>query len=257
MPIDPTRSDRDDPVDMIQIDRATGTTIWKLLMSLHLILVEDDEDYAQGLAADLKAMGHRVERAGDGRQALAALDREQYDAVILDRMMPRLDGLSVVETLRARGITVPVIMLTALSMASDKVDGLEAGADDYVVKPVAAEELVARIHAVMRGRRWMVSETDTIRAGDIVVSPTSFRAWRGGQPITLANLELKLLAELARHAGEVLTRAMLIERVWGYDFEPETNIVDVYIRRLRMKLTEQGGADPIETVRGIGYSLKP
>jgi len=226
-------------------------------MSLHLILVEDDEDYAQGLAADLKAMGHRVERAGDGRQALAALDREQYDAVILDRMMPRLDGLSVVETLRARGITVPVIMLTALSMASDKVDGLEAGADDYVVKPVAAEELVARIHAVMRGRRWMVSETDTIRAGDIVVSPTSFRAWRGGQPITLANLELKLLAELARHAGEVLTRAMLIERVWGYDFEPETNIVDVYIRRLRMKLTEQGGADPIETVRGIGYSLNP
>ncbi|MDQ1232347.1 response regulator transcription factor [Sphingomonas sp. SORGH_AS_0879] len=226
-------------------------------MSLHLILVEDDEDYAQGLAADLKAMGHRVERAGDGRQALAALDREQYDAVILDRMMPRLDGLSVVETLRARGITVPVIMLTALSMASDKVDGLEAGADDYVVKPVAAEELSARIHAVMRGRRWMVSETDTIRAGDIVVSPTSFRAWRGGQPITLANLELKLLAELARHAGEVLTRAMLIERVWGYDFEPETNIVDVYIRRLRMKLTEQGGADPIETVRGIGYSLKP
>ncbi|WP_230482774.1 response regulator transcription factor [Sphingomonas sp. Leaf21] len=226
-------------------------------MSLHLILVEDDDDFAQGLAADLGGMGHRVERAGDGRQALAALDREQFDAVILDRMMPRLDGLSVVETLRARGITVPVIMLTALSMASDKVDGLEAGADDYVVKPVAAEELNARIHAVMRGRRWMVSETDTIRAGDIVVSPTSFRAWRGGQPITLANLELKLLAELARHAGEVLTRAMLIERVWGYDFEPETNIVDVYIRRLRLKLTEQGGADPIETVRGIGYSLKP
>lgn len=226
-------------------------------MSLHLILVEDDHDYAQGLAADLAAMGHRVERASDGRQALAALDREQFDAVILDRMMPHLDGLSVVETLRTRGMTVPVIMLTALSMASDKVDGLEAGADDYVVKPVEPEELNARIHAVMRGRRWMVSETDTIRAGDIVVSPTSFRAWRGGQPITLANLELRLLAELARHAGEVLTRAMLIERVWGYDFEPETNIVDVYIRRLRLKLTEQGGADPIETVRGIGYSLKP
>jgi DNA-binding response OmpR family regulator len=163
----------------------------------------------------------------------------------------------VVETLRARGITVPVIMLTALSMASDKVDGLEAGADDYVVKPVAAEELNARVHAVMRGRRWTVSENDTIRAGDVVVSPASFRAWRGGQPITLANLELKLLTELARHAGEVLTRAMLIERVWGYDFEPETNIVDVYIRRLRVKLTEGGGADPIETIRGIGYSLKP
>jgi len=226
-------------------------------MSLHLLLVEDDATYAHGLAADLIGLGHRVEHVFDGRLALTAIDREQYDAVILDRMMPRLDGLSVVEMLRASGITVPIVMLTALSMASDKVDGLEAGADDYVVKPVDPHELIARVQAVIRGRRWTASESDTIRAGDIVVSPTSFRAWRAGQPITLANLELKLLAELARHAGEVLTRAMLIERVWGYDFEPETNIVDVYIRRLRMKLTEQGGADPIETVRGIGYSLKP
>lgn len=226
-------------------------------MSLHLLLVEDDATYAHGLAADLIGLGHRVEHVFDGRLALAAIDQEQYDAVILDRMMPRLDGLSVVEMLRASGITVPIVMLTALSMASDKIDGLEAGADDYVVKPVDPHELIARVQAVIRGRRWTASESDTIRAGDIVVSPTSFRAWRAGQPITLANLELKLLAELARHAGEVLTRAMLIERVWGYDFEPETNIVDVYIRRLRMKLTEQGGADPIETVRGIGYSLKP
>ncbi|MFE8585083.1 response regulator transcription factor [Sphingomonas sp. NCPPB 2930] len=226
-------------------------------MSLHLLLVEDDVEYADHLVRALHALDHRVEHVGDGRQALATLDREQYDAVILDRMMPRLDGLSVVETMRARGITVPVIMLTALSMASDKVEGLEAGADDYVVKPVDAQELNARLGAVLRGRRWTTSESDTIRAGDIVVSPTSFRAWRGGQPVTLANLELKLLAELARHAGEVLTRAMLIERVWGYDFEPETNIVDVYIRRLRIKLTEQGGSDPIETVRGIGYSMRP
>ena len=226
-------------------------------MSLHLLLVEDDATYAHGLAADLIGLGHRVEHVFDGRLALAAIDQEQYDAVILDRMMPRLDGLSVVEMLRASGITVPIVMLTALSMASDKIDGLEAGADDYVVKPVDPHELIARVQAVIRGRRWTASESDTIRAGDIVVSPTSFRAWRAGQPITLANLELKLLAELARHAGEVLTRAMLIERVWGYDFEPETNIVDVYIRRLRMKLTEQGSADPIETVRGIGYSLKP
>lgn len=226
-------------------------------MSLHLLLVEDDRDYAAGLTADLTRLGHRVEHVGDGRLALAAIDREQFDAVILDRMMPRLDGLSVVETLRERGLTIPVIMLTALSMASDKVDGLEAGADDYVVKPVAAEELNARLGAVLRGRRWTTSDSDTIRAGDIVVSPTSFRAWRGGQPIALANLELKLLTELARHAGEVLTRAMLIERVWGYEFEPETNVVDVYIRRLRIKLTDGGAADPIETVRGIGYSLKP
>ena len=121
--------------------------------------------------------------------------------------------------------------------------------DQYRIDP--------RINAVLRGRRWTVGESDTIRAGDIVVSPTSFRAWRAGQPIALANLELKLLTELARHAGEVVTRAMLSERVWGYEFEPETNVVDVYIRRLRVKLTEAGGSDPIETVRGIGYSLKP
>lgn len=143
-------------------------------MSLHLLLVEDDATYAQGLAADLTALGYRVEHVGDGRLALAAMDREQYDAVVLDRMMPRLDGLSVVETLRTRGITVPVIMLTALSMATDKVEGLEAGADDYVVKPVEPQELVARIQAVIRGRRWTVSESDTIRAGDIVVSRPAF-----------------------------------------------------------------------------------
>lgn len=225
-------------------------------MGLNLLLVEDDADYARTLAGELTDLDHRVTVAGNGRAALAAVGDGRFDAIVLDRMMPKLDGLSFLEMLRGQDRTVPVIMLTALSSSRDKVDGLEAGADDYVVKPVAVAELNARLNAIIRGRRWNAQGGDLIRVGDIVVSPSGFRAWRNGHTLTLGKLELKLLAELARHADQVLTRAMLIERVWGYDFEPETNIVDVYIRRLRIKLTEGGGDDPIMTVRGVGYSLR-
>ncbi|EZP55020.1 MULTISPECIES: response regulator transcription factor [Sphingomonas] len=225
-------------------------------MTLQLLLVEDDAAYAAALADELRGIGHTVTVAGDGRAALTAMNEAAFDAVILDRMMPRLDGMSVLQTLRSGGMTLPVIMLTALSASQDKVEGLEAGADDYVVKPVAASELQARLTAILRGRGWTASSADTLQAGDIVVSPTTFRAWRRGRPIDLAKLELKLLIELVRNADAVLTRAMLIERVWGYDFMPDTNLVDVHIRRLRRKLTEGGDDDPIQTLRGIGYMLR-
>ena len=225
-------------------------------MTLQLLLVEDDAAYAAALADELRGIGHTVTIAGDGRAALTAMNEAAFDAVILDRMMPRLDGMSVLQTLRSGGMTLPVIMLTALSASQDKVEGLEAGADDYVVKPVAASELQARLTAILRGRGWTASSADTLQAGDIVVSPTTFRAWRHGRPIDLAKLELKLLIELVRNADAVLTRAMLIERVWGYDFMPDTNLVDVHIRRLRRKLTEGGDDDPIQTLRGIGYMLR-
>lgn len=225
-------------------------------MTLQLLLVEDDAAYAAALADELRGIGHTVTVAGDGRAALTAMNEAAFDAVILDRMMPRLDGMSVLQTLRSGGMTLPVIMLTALSASQDKVEGLEAGADDYVVKPVAASELQARLTAILRGRGWTASSADTLQAGDIVVSPTTFRAWRRGRPIDLAKLELKLLIELVRNADAVLTRAMLIERVWGYDFMPDTNLVDVHIRRLRRKLTEGGDEDPIQTLRGIGYMLR-
>ena len=231
-----------------------------MFVGLTVLLVEDDDVFAAALAEELRRFQHDVTVAEDGRAALAAIDHEQFDAVVLDWMMPRLDGVSMLKRLRDGERTLPVIMLSALGSASEKVEGLEAGADDYVVKPVAAEELNARLNAVVRGRQWLnaspIASADTLRAGNIVVSPTRFRAWRGDVSIDLANLELKLLAEFVRNAGTVLTRTMLIERVWGYEFEPTTNLVDFYIRRLRQKLTAAGGEDPILTIRGVGYMLR-
>ncbi|WP_267393697.1 MULTISPECIES: response regulator transcription factor [unclassified Sphingomonas] len=228
-------------------------------MGLTLLLVEDDAIFAEALAGELRQFDHRVTVAGDGREALDAIDRDQFDAVVLDWMLPRLDGVAVLERLRSGERTLPVIMLSARGQSDEKVTGLVAGADDYVVKPVAAAELNARLHAVVRGRQWTGAGTtanaDTLRAGDIVVSPSRFRAWRGDVPIDLVNLELKLLAEFVRNAGSVLTRAMLLERVWGYDFEPTTNLVEVYIGRLRRKLAVSGD-DPIVTMRGVGYMLR-
>ncbi|MEG3161178.1 response regulator transcription factor [Sphingomonas sp. LB2R24] len=225
-------------------------------MSLNLLLVEDDAVFAQAMAEELRGLDHRVTVAIDGREALAAVDSAPFDAVVLDRMLPKVDGMSVLARLRGGNMTVPVIMLTALGRSVEKVEGLEAGADDYVVKPVAAAELSARLAAVVRGRGWTGGSADTIRAGDIVVSPTKFRAWRDGIALDLGKLEFKLLAEFVANADAVLTRAMLVERVWGYDFAPTTNIVDVYIRHLRVKLTAAGGEDPIVTVRGVGYMLR-
>ena len=225
-------------------------------MGMKLLLVEDDQVLAAGLVEQLQAFEHQVVHVVDGRQGLRALDDDHFDAVILDWMLPRLDGVSVLTTLRARDVTTPIIMLSALGQSAEKVRGLEAGADDYVVKPVAASELHARLGAVLRARKWARGGSGMLRAGDILVSPEKFRAWRNGKAIDLSHLELNLLAELARNVDTVLTRAMLLERVWGYDFEPSTNIVDVFIRRLRVKLTAAGGDDPIATLRGVGYLLR-
>ncbi|MBE2992851.1 response regulator transcription factor [Sphingomonas sp. CFBP 13603] len=225
-------------------------------MSLNILLVEDDGVFAQGMAEELRGFDHTVTVAADGREALAAVDSQPFDAVVLDRMLPRIDGISVLERLRSGNMTLPVIMLSALGRSVEKVEGLEAGADDYVVKPIAAVELNARLLALVRSRGWTAGSADTIRAGDIVVSPTRFRAWRAGTAIDLGKLEFKLLNEFVANADTVLTRAMLVERVWGYDFAPTTNIVDVYVRHLRVKLTADGGEDPILTVRGVGYMLR-
>ncbi|MBU3076800.1 response regulator transcription factor [Sphingomonas quercus] len=226
-------------------------------MNLNLLMVEDDAPLAAMLSDELQRYDHQVTVVGDGGDALLELARHRYDAVILDRMLPKMDGISVLERLRREQATVPIIMLSALARAPEKVEGLEAGADDYIVKPVTVEELNARLHAVLRGRRWnnAGAPSDTIEVAGLVISPARFRVWRDGKPILLPKVEFKLLAELARNAETVLTRAMLLERVWGYDFIPTTNIVDVYIRRLRIKLTEDGSEDPVVTVRGVGYML--
>ncbi|TCP33144.1 response regulator transcription factor [Sphingomonas sp. BK235] len=226
---------------------------------MKLLIVEDDTDYAAALRDSLRRLEHEVAVARDGRDALLALERDGYDAMVLDCMLPLVDGATVVRRARDRGQRLPVLMLSALGRSADKVDGLDAGADDYVVKPTPPEEIDARLRALVRARAWTRAgdaPADTLRVGDIVVSPGQHRAWRGDRALDLAKLEFGVLAELARHAGHYLTRAMLIERVWGYDFEPATNIVDVQIRALRRKLCAAGEDDPILTRRSVGYMLR-
>jgi DNA-binding response OmpR family regulator len=224
---------------------------------MKLLIVEDDVEYATALEAELAALGHGVTVSDNGPTALTMIEREGFDAVVLDSMLPQLGGVAVVERLRAAGHSLPVLMLSALGRSAEKIDGLTAGADDYCVKPTPAAEIEARLNALLRARGWTAGEADTLHAGDIVVSPGQHRAWRADQPLDLTRLEFGLLAELVRHAGSFLTRAMLIERVWGYDFEPGTNIVDAQVRLLRRKLTADGRDDPIVTKRGVGYMLRP
>lgn len=223
---------------------------------MKLLIVEDDVEYAAALKAELAQRDHHVTLAETGPSALTAIEREGFDAMILDSMLPQLNGVAVVERLRAAGHSLPVLMLSALGRSAEKIGGLTAGADDYCVKPTPAAEIEARLNALLRARGWTAGEADTLRAGDIVVSPGQHRAWRGEVPLDLTRLEFGLLTELMRHAGSYLTRAMLIERVWGYDFEPGTNIVDAQVRLLRRKLTANGGDDPIATKRGVGYMLR-
>lgn len=224
-------------------------------MSMQILLVEDDKPLQRQLVEQLSPFGHSVQTADDGLAAMAIIGQSAFDIVILDWMMPGADGMTVLRQLREAGMNVPVLMLTALGQIYDKVEGLEAGADDYVVKPVDPLELNARLNALLRARRANDQPADTITAGDIVISPSRLRAWRANQPLNLSQTEFKLLLELARHAGTVVTRPMLIERIWGHDFTPTTNIVEAHIRHLRIKLTEHGD-DPISTQRGMGYFLR-
>lgn len=227
-------------------------------MSLQLLLIEDDEELAAQLGEQMRLYGHEAVVAQDGRRATELVAGQHFDAIILDRILPKADGITVLKSLRDRNILTPVIIMTALGQSRQKIEGLESGADDYVVKPVDPAELNARLHALTRAREWSSEHgsDETLRAGDLVVSPTRHSAWRNGKTLSLQKIEFRLLAELVRHVDTVMTRAMLLERVWNYDFEPATNLVDAYIRRLRIKLKEFGGDDPIMTIRGVGYMLK-
>jgi two-component system, OmpR family, response regulator len=224
---------------------------------MQLLLVEDDQDLATQLDEQLRLFGHDTTVAPDGRTATELVAAQQFDAIILDRVLPGVDGVTVLRSMRDHNLLTPVIMMTALGQWRQKVEGLESGADEYVVKPVEPAELNARLHALMRARGWSERGSDeTLRAGDLVISPARHSASRNGRTLNLQKTEFKLLTELARHADSVMTRAMLLERVWNYDFEPATNLVDASIRRLRIKLTEFDDPDPIVTVRGTGYMLR-
>ncbi|MDI1294578.1 MAG: response regulator transcription factor [bacterium] len=224
-------------------------------MSMKIFLVEDDLALARQLVIQLSLFGHETDVAHDGLSALSIIGKKTFDIIILDWMLPTVDGITVLREMREGGMNVPVLMLTALGQVFDKVEAFKAGADDYVVKPIDPMELDARLHALVRARRANDKSADTIAVGDIVISPSRLRAWRNDQPLNLSQTEFKLLLELARDAGTVVTRPMLIERVWGHDFMATSNIVDAHIRHLRVKLMEHGD-DPIGTQRGIGYLLR-
>jgi two-component system, OmpR family, response regulator len=222
---------------------------------MRILIAEDDSDTARRISECLAGQGHEVAVAATGPAALELASLSLFDVMILDRLLPGIDGLSVMTALRARDCDTPVLMLTALGGIADRVEGLEAGADDYLVKPFATDELVARVHAL--GRRPVLGAATTrLQAGDIVLDLMRRQCSRAGRSVLLQPREFELLELLVRNSGRVVTRKMFLEGVWGFRFDPQTNIVQSHLSRLRAKLREGFDTDPIETVRGEGYILR-
>jgi two-component system OmpR family response regulator len=224
-------------------------------MLIRVLVAEDDAETAEFISQGLDGLGYRSVRAAAGEVALCLAMTEQFNAIVLDRMLPGIDGLSVLRRLRSAKIRTPILLLTALGRIEDRVEGLEAGADDYLVKPFAFSELAARLAALMR----RVPEADAVTrfdVGSVTIDLLKREVQRCSQPIALQPREFRLLEELMRNAGRVVTRTMLLERVWDFHFDPQTNIVETHISRLRAKLNEVGTTDAIETVRGIGYRMR-
>ncbi len=220
-----------------------------------MLVVEDDRSVRESVVLALSLEGYDVQSVNDGEQALAAVERELPDVIVLDVMMPVLDGLTVCRRLRARKLAVPVLMLTARHEISDRVSGLDAGADDYLVKPFSLDELLARLRALLR-RTSPSGNEEVLTVGDLVLDPARRRAERGGQSLELTKTEFDLLELLMLNAGIVLERDAIYDRIWGFDFETSSRSLDVYIGYLRRK-TEAGGAPRIvHTVRGVGYSVR-
>jgi len=222
---------------------------------MRILLAEDDRETAEFVARGLDELGHIVARAGTGIDALHIATTEPFDLILLDRMLPGMDGVAVTRRLRAAKIDVPLLMLTALGRIEDRVEGLEAGADDYLVKPFAFSELAARINAL--ARRGPTNATVTRHeCGGLSIDLLRREVRRDGKLILLQPREFRLLEELVRNAERAVTRTMLLERVWGFHFDPQTNIVETHISRLRSKLNEGGLPDLIETLRGVGYRMR-
>lgn len=221
---------------------------------MRILLAEDEDDLREVTVKRLRAEGFGVDGCADGKEALEYMAAADYDLVIFDIMMPRMDGLAALKQLRRQGNPVPVLLLTAKDAVSDRVQGLNAGADDYLTKPYAFEELLARVRAL--GRRNTTEKTDVLTAGDLTVELSSKRVVRNGQQIVLSAKEFGLLETLLRHKGKVLSRSQLENQVWDFGFEGSSNIVDVYIRYLRRKVDDPFEKKLIHTIRGAGYVLK-
>ena len=223
---------------------------------MRILIAEDDADMAGFIAAGLRELGHTVTLATDGQQALRLGQADDHDVMVLDRMLPVHDGLAVLRALRTSEVKVPVLLLTALGRIEDRVDGLDAGADDYLVKPFAFAELIARIQALARRAPITNAPRTTLVWGPIELDLIRRRVTRDGTPILLQPREFVLLEQLLRGDGRFVTRTMLLEEVWDYHFDPQTNIVESHMSRLRTKLNEHGADDLIEIVRGSGYRMR-
>ena len=222
---------------------------------VRILVVDDEPQLRRALERALKLEGYEVALAGDGEEALAAATRQHPDAIVLDVLMPKLDGLEVCRMLRERHDRTPVLMLTARDAVTDRVDGLDAGADDYVVKPFALEELLARLRALLR-RGDGNGAGETLDYGGLTLNPATREVHRGERQVELTKTEFALLEQLLRHPRQVLTRSQIFEAVWGYDFGPRSNSLEVYIGYLRRKTEEGGEPRLIQTVRGVGYALR-
>jgi two-component system OmpR family response regulator len=223
-------------------------------MRMKLLVVEDDREAAAYLVKGLGESGHVVDQAADGDSGLEMALSGSYDALIVDRMLPRRDGLSLIQALRTAGQRTPVLILSALGEVDDRVEGLTAGGDDYLTKPYAFSELLARLQALVRRARPEQQQTQ-LRVADLEMDCLKRKVTRAGQSIQLQPREFRLLEYLMRHAGEVVTRTMLLENVWDYHFDPQTNVIDVHISRLRAKIDKDFQHSLLHTIRGAGYCL--
>ncbi|HEY7743659.1 MAG TPA: response regulator transcription factor [Burkholderiales bacterium] len=221
---------------------------------MKVLLIEDDPQTSAFIIDGLHEHGHAVEHATNGRDGLLRASEGSHDVMVIDRMLPGLDGLAIVKTIRAAGTRAPVLLLTTLGGVSDRVEGLEAGADDYLTKPFAFAELLARLNALAR-RPPIADEATVLRVGNLELDRLKRAVTRGGKRIELQPQEFRLLEYLMRHAGQVVTRTMLLENVWDFHFDPRTSIVETHISRLRAKVDRDFGEELIHTVRGSGYSL--
>ena len=222
---------------------------------MKLLLLEDDDEMRTHVASLLRAAGHLVDTCSTGPDAIFMATSTDYAVLILDRMVPDLDGLGALKAIRAAGIQTPALFLTALQSIADRVEGLEAGADDYLVKPFAGSELLARVSAL--GRRQPITETVTkLAVADLELDLLKRTVVRAGTRIELQQQEYKLLEYLMRHAGEIVTRTMLLENIWSFHFDPGTNLIESHISRLRAKIDRGFGVELIQTVRGAGYRMR-
>ena len=223
---------------------------------MKILLVEDNERVSQFVAKGLREQGHTVDVAETGRDGLFLATTEPYQVMIFDRMLPGgIDGLAIIEVLRKTGNKTPILILSALAEVDDRIKGLRAGGDDYLTKPFAFGELEARLDALLRRAEGTADRQTALAVADLRMDLLAHKVWRADNPILLQPREFKLLEYLMRHAGQVVTRTMLLENVWEYHFDPQTNVIDVHISKLRQKLGDDGEKPLLQTIRGVGYRL--